>query len=289
MAYLIRADFVKFIQNLNLSAVLGGNFSILDDFAMTAQEEAISYLIQKYDTSAEFTDTDVWDNSDSYNPGNRVYLDAPAYVAATSYIIGDTCTISQKYYTCTTNTTGAFDPTKWSDPLPQYQLYYVKPPFVEFDINHTYTKGDRVTYGNYVYECNQPSAIYDIIQYPNYQSIPPPNIFPGPSISSNSQWGVGVSYFVPVGTDITDNTLWTQGDNRGRKILQTVVNICLYYCHDRISPQNIPELRVKNYDEAIKWLKMAGRGEITPNLPRDQPNQGNRIRFGGTPKVSFNI
>jgi hypothetical protein len=41
---------------------------------------------------------------------------------------------------------------------------------------------------------------------------------------------------------------------------------------------------VKRYDDAKAWLKAAGRGDITANLPIIQPTTGARIRYGGNVK-----
>jgi hypothetical protein len=73
MSYLILSDYKKQIQTLNLSQITGGDDTILNQWAQTAQEKCISYLVQKYDTAAEFTDTMAWDPTRTYNPGDRVY------------------------------------------------------------------------------------------------------------------------------------------------------------------------------------------------------------------------
>lgn len=77
---------------------------------------------------------------------------------------------------------------------------------------------------------------------------------------------------------------WKFGDNRNQQLVNYMIDIALYHVHSRISPRNIPDLRVKRYDDAIRWLKMAGRGDITADLPLIQPKQGRRIRYGGTIK-----
>jgi hypothetical protein len=82
------------------------------------------------------------------------------------------------------------------------------------------------------------------------------------------------------------------------------IDIALYHLHARISPVNVPELRIHRYmglaeDRAMKagrviyptysalgWLQAAADGtDITPELPKLQPAKGARIRYGGNPKL----
>ena len=83
---------------------------------------------------------------------------------------------------------------------------------------------------------------------------------------------------------INADNYWKFGDNRNQQLVNYFIDIALYHVHSRISPRNIPDLRVKRYDDAIKWLKMAGRGDITAELPLIQPKQGARVRYGGQVK-----
>jgi hypothetical protein len=79
------------------------------------------------------------------------------------------------------------------------------------------------------------------------------------------------------------NGAWVKGDNRNQQMVNYLIDIILYHLHSRIAPRNIPELRVKRYDDAIAWLKQCAKGEfITGGLPLLQPRQGMRIRHGGS-------
>lgn len=74
-----------------------------------------------------------------------------------------------------------------------------------------------------------------------------------------------------------------KGDSRSQKLVSIMIDVVLYHIHSRIAPRNIPDLRVKRYDDAIQWLKDANSGNITPNLPLLQPYKG-RVRWGGNTK-----
>lgn len=46
---------------------------------------------------------------------DRIYQIAEEYDPGTSYVIGDYCSYGGKVYRCTAETTGTFDPSKWTD------------------------------------------------------------------------------------------------------------------------------------------------------------------------------
>lgn len=87
-------------------------------------------------------------------------------------------------------------------------------------------------------------------------------------------------------TDITawQPISWVSGDNRNPNILEHYIDCTLYKLHKGIAPRNIPDLRVKAYDDAINWLEKCADGRITLNLPKLQPLKGNKIRFNGNIK-----
>lgn len=91
------------------------------------------------------------------------------------------------------------------------------------------------------------------------------------------------------GDDITSwqSEVWVIGDNRSQQLVKIMIDLVLYAVHSRIAPRNIPELRVKNYEAAITWLNGCAHGDITPNLPLNQPRSA-RIIFGGQTKSDFN-
>ncbi len=68
------------------------------------------------------------------------------------------------------------------------------------------------------------------------------------------------------------------------QIKQTTIDIALYHLHCRISPRNIPDLRVKRYENAKEWLKFCANGDLTPKLTVKPEKAGMRIRYGGNTK-----
>ena len=66
MAYLRLKDYQRFIDLKQLDEVTDENDYTRVDLEPTSEEEAISYLVQKYDTVREFSSLDVYDPTLTY-------------------------------------------------------------------------------------------------------------------------------------------------------------------------------------------------------------------------------
>ena len=166
----------------------------------------------------------------------------------------------------------------------QGTIYSAKIPFNQFQYNNVYNVNDRVFWKNHTYNCLVQTPLLDHdagLQFRTIEGLPLANVAPDDTTQGTIYWQDLGAYTVAVNTDITDTSKWLQFDNRDQQLVMYMIDIALYHVHSRIAPRNIPELRVKRYDDAIAWLKMAARGEITAQIPLIQPKQGNRIRFGG--------
>jgi hypothetical protein len=264
MGYLIRYDYKSLIQVDNLSSIIGSDFSILSKVEEAAQTEVISYLTQKYDISKEFTNTSVWAYGVVRNAKDRVYLDANEYSSSSLYALNALTLKDGKVYRCTTAITSAevWTPSHWSNIGNQYTIYYALTPQPEWDYYATYVTGNQVFYKNKTYTALTNNSGITPDSYPEY-------------------WGAGTTYSIAANILPSDASKWVQGDNRNSQLVNYMIDIVLYHIHSRIAPHNIPELRVKRYDDAIAWLKNCAKGDwITASLPLIQPKQGMRARWG---------
>lgn len=290
MRFLFQNDYYT-VQNSQLQQLIQGNQARLLQAENAAQEEITSYLVQRFDVSGEFTDTAVWSMTSAYAPGNRVYLSAPNFDVTQSYSQYSQVLVNGTVYAANINVVpGLFNPTNWTAVGSPNDLFNAAFPFPKFNINSCYNVGDKVYWKGYVYTCTtatpKPST-EDLIQYVYISSIPLNNVFPDSVNNANGQyWGTKTAYTVPVNTIITNSTYWTKGDNRSQQTVTYLMDIALYHLHASIAPMNIPELRVKRYDDAIGWLRKVAKGEITANFPVLQPTQGLKRRFGGNIKVN---
>lgn len=290
MSYLIAKDLAKQIQSENLSQVIGGDSSILAAAELTAIAEATSYLTQKYDTTQEFRSLLEWDASKIYAATDRVYLSAPAYNASGTYDPGDLCLQNGSIYECITAITDpeAFNPDEWQLLGSQFDIFHVAYPKPLFDYNAAYWVGNKVYWKGKIYSAliaTSPISHQNYIQYRHVDNLPLPNVAPDDPYSGNRYWAYVSTHSVPAGMDILDTDYWTYGDNRSQQLLTYVIDITLYHVHSRIAPRNIPDLRVKRYDDARAWLRAAAKGDITAALPELAPPQGGRIRWGGNTKL----
>lgn len=284
MSYLIAADFKKLIQADNLSQIINRDTTILESAMLDSQQVATEHLVQKYVLDQELADTEEYDNTVAYNPGQRIYLDAPAYDQnAGIYAVGDLALQDGNVYKCTTAISVAepFNNTKWLLLELQYQIFYVPYPYPLFILNNFYRQGTQVFWNGKTYTCQIATSAIDhttLLQYQQYQNVPLRNIFPDDPDNGVQYWGIGVSAsltpgILPIG--------WTLGDNRNRSLVRHCIAIALFIVHDRIAPRNIPELRSQRYKMAITWLEDASTGALTAGLPVIQPRSGGRIRWGG--------
>lgn len=285
MNYLTNADFKKQIQVENLNQVISSDPSILDSAVSTAIEEASSYLVQKYDLSTELQSILPYNPTlSTYKAGSRVVLDYPAYVPASSYIVNDCVTNSSKAYICISPTTGVFDISKWDLLGDAGSLFYAAYPQPSFNLYKQYLIGDKVFYKDAVYTCRVATLYMSqeaAIQFRDYDNLPYPNVYPDNINDGVKFWGEGAPYVIPAGAPVTNPTVWISGDTRSQQLVTYMVDMALYHVHSRIAPRNIPELRVKRYDDAIDWLKKCAKGDVTPAVPTKQPRQGGRVRWGG--------
>lgn len=282
MAYLRYYDYMRTIQADNLSQIIGSDTGVRLTSEVAAQAEAISYLVQKYDVTSEFTDTTVFSKSATYKAGALVELNYSEYDSAKSYITNDLTTYSGSCYICTGATTGTFSPSKWFFLGVKFDLFHVTLPAVEFDYKKYYKVGDQVFFKDKTYTALLATPIIDhstALQYGQTTAVPLPNIFPDDPLEGSRYWGTGTPYSI-TGVLPTDTTKWAAGDNRSVQLVQKVIDICLYHIHSRIAPRNIPQLRIDRYASAIAWLDMAKTGEVTADIPLLQPKKDGRIRWG---------
>jgi hypothetical protein len=289
MPYLIAKDFTKQIQSDNLSQIIGGDNTVLLAAEYTAMEEAKSYLVQKYKVDQEFQELIQWDPTPAYNPADRVFLNASAYNQTSTYSIGALTLNGGNVYRCNTAITVAesFNASKWDLLGSQYAIFYAKYPQPLFDYNKQYAVGDQVYWNGHTYRCltaTLPLSQSGLLQFGKYESVPLLNVAPDNVDNGAQYWFDNGAFVVPASTIITNDVYWAAADNRSQQLLTYIIDIALYHLHSRISPRNIPDLRVKRYDDARAWLKAVARGEVTANLPAIQPASGSRIRYGGNIK-----
>lgn len=265
-----------------------------------AQTTAEEYLSTKFDLTSELTDTDAYDPTETYQAGERVYLDAELYNPASTYSLGVLSLFNGNIYITNIAIVApeAFNSAHWTLLGPQFQIWYVpfpKPPFV---LNQKYSATTQVFWKNNVYTCKIASVLISheiALQLDYYANIPPPNVFPDDVNNGVKYWGEPVPFSITGGLP----SGWVKGDNRQRSLVRHCITIVLFYIHKRISPQNIPH-HISNafmgsstegvatrdgyiYPDycALGWLQAVSLGKKPAvGLVPLQPRSGGRIRWG---------
>jgi hypothetical protein len=74
----------------------------------------------------------------------------------------------------------------------------------------------------------------------------------------------------PAGTNLFDSTyFWIK---RNDLMVMIFCDIAIYHYHARINPNQIPQLRLDRYIDAVDKLKRIRRKELTPAIPRTDAN-----------------
>jgi phage gp36-like protein len=57
------------------------------------------------------------------------------------------------------------------------------------------------------------------------------------------------------------------GNNRNKLIVRYMIDIALYDLFSRIAPEQMNEVRLQRYQEAVSWLRDVRDGDLSPDLP----------------------
>lgn len=221
MPYLIPNDYLRQVQETAVLAVTSNNPVYQTLIEQAAQQKFYEYLSQRYNLAAEFTNTTQYDPMAAYNAGDRVYLNAPAYSASSTYALGVLTTAptgplvngtpTGQVYACSTaiTTPEGFTAAHWTLLGNQWDMFYALYPFPVFDLTHSfYNVGNSVWWKNHIYTALQESVC--LSDWEKFQSfttdrIPFPNVFPDDPVNGPQWWKDNGQYIVPAGNLLTQN------------------------------------------------------------------------------------
>lgn len=79
-------------------------------------------------------------------------------------------------------------------------------------------------------------------------------------------------------------------DPRNASLVMFVVDYFLYILYGAQPDRLIPDIRVKRYEDAVKWLQDVQKGIISPDLPTvdtdDETDINSSFKWGGNERVS---
>jgi hypothetical protein len=309
MPYLIKADLYRLIQPDALAQITASNDAHITNSFKAAEEIVKSILRQRYDVSAEFTETLQYDKTKVYKQGDRFYLDANLFQESLSYARNDFVLFDGYIWYCNVDswTPNPWDAAYFVKMAPQYAVYHVaNPTYKPFDYTKVYAKNDKVIWQGIKYTAKQSTKGINhaqAIQYPTIADIPLNNVFPDDPIYGAGYWANDGVFSLTAGTLTTDTSgAFVPTDDRDEQIKSACANYALYDIHMRIAPKNVPmerevrsigqkEDRVATKDgiiypiySALGYVQACAMGKAMPTLPILQPDQGIRVSYGGRVK-----
>ena len=79
------------------------------------------------------------------------------------------------------------------------------------------------------------------------------------------------------------------GNDRDSMLKQIAIAIVAYYAFQRVASDQIPDIRVKAYDDAIQSLEKSQKGQLYfKGIGRNEPNGGRTMIFGEEENPTFN-
>lgn len=275
MAYLRKEDYYHLIQLSNLNQLTNNDDKLLDRCEGIATAEINGYLSARFEVAKEMKDVTLWSVTKEYTGGEIVYLDGDTYDSGTTYSVDDIVKQEGNVYICIQSGVDKLSDDTYFTLIGQTEtLYYSVYPSPKYNYLTEYSTGDEVFYDGKEY-----TALKD------NQGIKPDD-----ATNGATYWGSGTAYNF-TGDLINDSTYWAEGDLRNQQLLMITIDLTLYHIHKRIAPQNIPDLRVKCYDDAIKVLSKWASGDLIPNIELIRPKSstsGIRTRFGYSVKNENN-
>jgi phage gp36-like protein len=84
---------------------------------------------------------------------------------------------------------------------------------------------------------------------------------------------------------LIDTDFAKTGNDRNQLLVLKTVDIALYNIHSILNPKQIPDIRIKRYDDAIAWCMQVNRGEINP-VGLTKPTDGSKqaVQYGSNRK-----
>lgn len=81
-----------------------------------------------------------------------------------------------------------------------------------------------------------------------------------------------------------ETSTWALEDPRNPIIVLRMVYITLYHAHKALPGQQIPKLRIDDYDISLRWLEKVAAGLLNPLLPEAEREDGGLVAFGSEPR-----
>ncbi len=271
MGYLRLLDYHTLISEANLATILKqargilGDSEILESSELRGIASLKNSLRGRYVVDTVFAPFKNFNIAASFLFDDRIDFTAQDYNAATVYSSGEMLLYASVVYQKNATTAGYVAGTLPTDT--NYftnrglaGIYHVTPP-EDFNLDTSYTVGDKVKYKHKYYLCVAEST-----------GNKPENTDFWERITDLTTYSI---------TGVWPNQSgWTFADNRDASIVECLIDYILYDVHAVINPRNIPALRSDRMNKSVEWLKDIRTGKYDLGLPELGGQTGFKLRFG---------
>lgn len=307
-------------QILEQARTISGDVGVRQQAEVTSIARIKECLIQRFKVNKIFNDLLTFNITSSYIWNNVVDFTAPAFdptiVYTSQTVVYNTGTIAapiNQVFLKNAETSGyvaGILPTNltYFSYVGDESLYFITPP-ADWDEDTVYPPTTSIVTYQYDYYIRTadvngygasagPDAASGINIYEQWGDIGFPfwqqnnqgkstDLYGAGTDPSNSTYWTKILDFTPylvTGTWPNDSTKWTKGDARPASLVKIMVDLTLYLLHSIVTPNQVPRIRDDRYKAAEEWLKDAGKGNITPDLPwyTEDKQKGFSLRFGNS-------
>ncbi len=308
-------DFERLISLTDLYTILENDQTLLTDVEELAKQKITGFLAHRYDLKQVFTDIQAFSLSKRYFVGTVVEYTEPEFDLNKTYTVGERLSYEGKIYEVIAQVQGT------PPPDPNYYVYIMENALlfvVRRDTQGNYPDNafnylpseDWFTGFNDIVGWDRQDALRierqldTLYFYVNNElkarasykeDVPFPYRFALEPVQDSYKTGF-VGYLsliskIPENGVCLVNTenYFERKDPRNKVVLDWVLKIMLYELHSRINPRQIPDLRVKQYDDTLKELEKAGKGLINIDLPLQVKEEDRNVPFlfGSSPSDPF--
>jgi len=322
MAFLRKKDYYHLIQSDNLDVVTGSDDTLISETERVSQSEIESYLRHRYLVNQIFINIQAFAIGTAYKVNDLVEWTETAWVIGTTYTTGLRVSYDGKIYSSLQNANIGkqpdTEPTWWDELADNESLWYVRQDTTgnlptsayaftanAYTGNHGDIKGwdktktiylkkfsdDTIRMYHTTDDRTNDTNTVGIFNYdPTSLEFPKTvDICAGASKDNILGGSIDITSFIADDTEwnVVASNYFTLGDNRNQQIKTYMIDITLYHLHSRINPRNVPDFRIARRDDAIGWLKMISKGQITADLPvYTDTDKGQNTIYGSNEKLT---
>jgi hypothetical protein len=82
----------------------------------------------------------------------------------------------------------------------------------------------------------------------------------------------------------TDKIFSQTGDDRSDLVMLYLIDLTLYHLFTRLTPRNVPDIRISRYERVIDWLERVQMEKVNPDLPEYEDADKQYVQYGSRPQ-----